>query len=65
MKKKVRAIITVNLVVDEDLSVGEIKEFIGVGRYEECPSGEDVIHLKTDDFEVEDYVDITITDKEK
>jgi len=60
MKKKIRVYLTVDLEVDEDLDVAGA---IGVGKYEEYPSGQETIHLKTDDFEVVEYVDIEIKDR--
>ena len=64
--KKVRAYITVDLLVDKNLSLEEIKELIAVGKYVDYGIGcEDVILKGDDDFEVKDYVDISINDIEE
>ena len=56
-KKKVRVNLIVDLEVDEDL---DVKEVIAVGKYEDYVGEYEAIHLKTDDFEVLDYVDIKV-----
>ncbi len=60
--KKIRAIITVDLKVKEDLSPDEIKTLIGVGKYRDngIINQEDEILLKDKDFEIEEYVDIKV-----
>jgi hypothetical protein len=59
--KKVRAYIIVDLNVADNLTNKEIEKMIGVGEYILSePLDEDRIELKTEDFEVLDYVDIEI-----
>ena len=66
--KKVRAYIIVDLSVADDLTSEQIKELVGVGRYTEYQTPKystEKILLKGDDFEVEEYVDIGIENKEE
>ena len=61
--KKVRAYITVDLNVSEELSNKDIETLIAVGKYQQnLPTDEDVILMKDEDFEVEEYVDIEVKD---
>lgn len=63
--KKVRAYITVDLNVADNLTKKEIEKMIGVGEYILSePFNEDRIELKSEDFEVLDYVDIEIKEIE-
>jgi len=64
-KKRVRVTLVVDLLVDERYTKKDIKEAIAVGKYEEGLFGQEIIHLRTGNFEVEEYVDIKVKESEK
>ena len=64
--KKVRVYITVDLNVGDNLTSKEIEELIAVGKYQDNGlKQDDTILTKDGDFEVEEYVDIEVKDKEE
>ena len=62
--KKVRAYITVDLKINNNLKFKDVEEMLAVGKYQFNRQKGDIILLKDKDFEVIEYVDIEVKDHE-